>query len=50
MQQVVSLLLVGKTYQHWTRIRISNSLPYKIYYENVVDETLLLYIIELKFL
>ena len=45
MQQIVSLLLVGKTCQYWTRIRISNSLPYKIYYENVVDVALLLYLL-----
>ena len=41
MQQVVSLLLVSKTCQYWTRIRISNNLPHKIYCENVVDVTLL---------
>ena len=45
MQQVISLLLVGKTYQYWTRIRINNSLPHKIYYENVVDVALLLYLL-----
>ena len=44
MQQIVSLLLVGKTCQYWTRIRISNSLPQKIYCENVVDVTSLLYL------
>ena len=43
----VSLLLVSKTCQYWTqiKIRISNSLPYKIYYEHVVDVTLLLYLL-----
>ena len=45
MQQVVSKLLMGKTCQYWTQIRISNSLPYKIYYENVVDVALLLYLL-----
>ena len=45
MQQIVSLLLVGKTCQYWTRIRISNSLPHKIYYENIVNVTLLLYLL-----
>ena len=45
MQQVVSLLLVSKTCQYWTRIKISNSLPHKIYYENIVNVTLLLYLL-----
>ena len=45
MQQVVSLLLVGKTCQYWTRIKINNNLPYKIYCENVVDVALLLYLL-----
>ena len=45
MQQVISLLLVGKTYQYWTRIRINNNLPHKIYYKNVVDVALLLYLL-----
>ena len=49
MQQVVSLLLVGKTCQYWTRIRISNNLPHKIYCEiceNVVNVVaLLLYLL-----
>ena len=45
MQQVVSLLLVGKTCQYWIRIRISNSLQHKIYSENVVDVVLLLYLL-----
>ena len=47
MQQVVSLLLVGKTRQYWTWIRISNNLPHKIYCENVVDVVLLLYLMDL---
>ena len=42
---MVSLLLVGKTCQYWTRIKISNSLPYKIYCENVMDVALLLYLL-----
>ena len=41
MQQVVSMLLVSKTCQYWTQIRISNNLPHKIYYKNVVDVVLL---------
>ena len=45
MQQVVSLLLVGKICQYWIQIRINNSLPHKIYYENVVDVALLLYLL-----
>ena len=45
MQQVVSLLLVGKTCQYLIQIRISNSLPHKIYCENVVDVALLLYLL-----
>ena len=45
MQQIVSLLLVGKTCQYWTWIRISNSLPQKIYCENVVDIISLLYLL-----
>ena len=46
MQQVVSLLLVDKTCQYWTQIRISNSLPHKIYCENVVNVALLLYLLK----
>ena len=42
MQQVVSMLLVGKTCQYWTWIRIGNNLLHKIYYKNVVDITLFL--------
>ena len=45
IQQVVSLLLVGKTCQYWTQIRISNSLPHKIYSEKVVNVALLLYLL-----
>ena len=47
MQQVVSLLLVGKTCQYRTWIKISNNLPYKIYCENIVDVVLLLYLLDL---
>ena len=45
MQQVVSKLLMGKTCQYWTQIRISNSLSHKIYCENIVDVALLLYLL-----
>ena len=45
MQQVVNLLLVDKTCQYWAKSIISNSLPHKIYCENVVDITLLLYLL-----
>ena len=38
-------ILVSKTCQYWTRIKISNSLPHKIYYENIVNVTLLLYLL-----
>ena len=51
MQQVVSLLSVGKTRKYWTWIRISNNLPHKIYCENIVNVVLLLYLfIGFKFL
>ena len=45
MQQIVSLLLVGKTCQYWIQIRINNNLPHKIYCRNIVDITLLLYLL-----
>ena len=46
MRQVVSMLLMGKTCQYWTQIRISNRLPHKIYCENVVDVALFLYLLK----
>ena len=49
MQQIVILLLVGKTCQYWNQIIISNSLPYKIYckiiVKNIVEVILFLYLL-----
>ena len=36
---------MGKTCQYLAQIKISNSLPYKIYCEKIVDVTLLLFLL-----